>query len=123
MKTEGLYIVVEKKNALNLDFYVTAQLNPSHKIFTGHFPNHPVLPGVAMLQIVKELLEKHLKKPLFLKKVNRIKYLNIVNPNVQETLVFQFQIEEIGDTIKVKNNCTFADGTPVMHGVLVFSKK
>ena len=37
------------------------ELNASHQIFDGHFPNNPITPGVIQLQIVKELLEFHLK--------------------------------------------------------------
>ena len=33
-----------------------------HKIFEGHFPGQPVLPGVCMIQIVKELVEKAMTK-------------------------------------------------------------
>jgi 3-hydroxymyristoyl/3-hydroxydecanoyl-(acyl carrier protein) dehydratase len=34
----------------------TIRLNPDHAIFAGHFPGQPVVPGVCMLQIIKELL-------------------------------------------------------------------
>jgi len=57
------------------------QLNASHKIFEGHFPNNPVTPGVVQLQIVKEILEQALDKKCLLKEVGRCKFLAILNPN------------------------------------------
>ena len=33
------------------------ELDEHHDIFKGHFPGQPVLPGVCMLQITKEILE------------------------------------------------------------------
>ncbi|MEP7278535.1 MAG: 3-hydroxyacyl-ACP dehydratase, partial [Bacteroidota bacterium] len=33
------------------------KINPDHAIFKGHFPGQPVVPGVCMMQIVKELME------------------------------------------------------------------
>jgi len=36
-------------------------INKEHEIFKGHFPNNPVMPGVCMIQIIKELTEKEIK--------------------------------------------------------------
>jgi 3-hydroxyacyl-[acyl-carrier-protein] dehydratase len=32
-------------------------INKRHRIFDGHFPGLPVVPGVCMLQIVREIME------------------------------------------------------------------
>jgi 3-hydroxyacyl-[acyl-carrier-protein] dehydratase len=58
----------------------TIAINASHKIFEGHFPGSPVVPGVCMVQIVKELLEKALSKETSLTKADNIKFLAIINP-------------------------------------------
>jgi 3-hydroxyacyl-[acyl-carrier-protein] dehydratase len=44
-------------------------LNPKHAIFAGHFPGQPVVPGVCMLQIIKEGLEQALDKKLVYKQI------------------------------------------------------
>ncbi len=41
-------------------------INKDHEIFTGHFPDNPVMPGVCMIQIIKELTEKALDLTLFM---------------------------------------------------------
>ena len=66
-------------------------LNADHKIFDGHFPGSPVTPGVIQLQIVKEILELHLKKELQLKTMRTSKFLKILNP--LETPHFQVNIK------------------------------
>jgi 3-hydroxyacyl-[acyl-carrier-protein] dehydratase len=58
----------------------TIAINASHKIFEGHFPGSPVVPGVCMVQIVKELLEKALSKETSLTRADNIKFLAIINP-------------------------------------------
>lgn len=56
------------------------QLNPDHDIFYGHFPGQPVVPGVCMLQMVKEVLEKALGHQFFLRKASNIKFLTFIDP-------------------------------------------
>jgi len=70
-------------------------LNADHKIFDGHFPGSPVTPGVIQLQIVKEILELHLKKELQLKTMRISKFLKILNP--LETPHFQINIKFVQD--------------------------
>jgi len=56
------------------------EFNPSHKIFEGHFPGAPIVPGVCMTQIIKEFLEKALAKETRLTKADHLKFLAIINP-------------------------------------------
>lgn len=56
------------------------QLNPAHPVFEGHFPGQPVVPGVCMVQMIKELLETVTGKKLMLKQSDHIKFLSVINP-------------------------------------------
>ena len=66
-------------------------LNPKHEVYKGHFPEQPVVPGVIQLQIVKEILEKHLVQQLFIAKVSNAKYLKINTPENSEVLQITIQ--------------------------------
>lgn len=63
-------------------------IDAGHKIFEGHFPGQPVLPGVCMLQIFKELLEKATGQKLFLYQADSSKFLSMVDPRQTPRLVF-----------------------------------
>lgn len=56
-------------------------INPTHEIFSGHFPGNPVTPGVVQIEIIKELLSFHFNRPLRLKYLDNCKFLAILNPN------------------------------------------
>ena len=56
------------------------KINPAHEIFAGHFPGTPVVPGVCMMQIVKEILEDVLAKDINLIKADHVKFLTVINP-------------------------------------------
>lgn len=56
------------------------RLNSNHKIYSGHFPNNPVTPGLVQVQIVKEILEFIYHKDLRLISMSRCKFMKILNP-------------------------------------------
>lgn len=58
----------------------TIIFNASHPIFSGHFPSVPVVPGVCMIQLVKELLEQGTGTPTRISKAAQIKFLTVINP-------------------------------------------
>ena len=61
-------------------------LHPEHPIFAGHFPGQPVVPGVCMLQIIKEGLEQALGKKLFLSQAATIKFLSMLVPTADKEI-------------------------------------
>jgi 3-hydroxyacyl-[acyl-carrier-protein] dehydratase len=82
----------------NNSFKIVLELNAIHKIFEGHFPGQPVVPGACMLQIVKEVTEIILNKKVQLTKADNLKFLQLINPNEHRTLQMglTFNISEGG---------------------------
>ncbi|RFS21132.1 3-hydroxyacyl-ACP dehydratase [Chitinophaga silvatica] len=58
----------------------TIELNASHPIFGGHFPEQPVVPGVCMMQTITEVLATALQKPVKLQKATQMKFLTMIDP-------------------------------------------
>lgn len=56
--------------------------HPGHRIFEGHFPGQPVVPGVCMMHIVKELVEMFLAPGVKtrLVRADSAKFLIMINP-------------------------------------------
>src|SRR6187455_624442 len=57
-------------------------INKSHAIFEGHFPGTPIVPGVCMMQMAREIMEVHTHSVLNLVKADSIKFLSMLNPEV-----------------------------------------
>lgn len=76
------------------------QLNAAHVIFEGHFPGQPVLPGVCMMQMVKEVLESTLTKPTRLVRADDLKFLSIIVPNPDTTIRIEITTTTDGPNIK-----------------------
>lgn len=108
MLIEGLY---NTETFTKTDGGLTARIriDPGHEIFKGHFPGKPVMPGVCMIQIVKELTERALEKELFLSVASNVKFMAIINPETDPELVLELAISGEDDLIKVRNTTSFGD--------------
>ncbi len=84
-------------------------INRAHPIFTGHFPNQPVTPGVCMMQIIKELAEKWAQSKLVLKKARNIKFMAIINPENNPNIQVQLDVEEEEGLLSIKSTTSFED--------------
>lgn len=106
MLIEGLYSVIALEQS-NEGVKATIRLNKDHGIFKGHFPGNPIMPGVCMIQIIKELTEEAVDKTLFLSVSSNIKFMAIINPDLNPVLHMDLTITENEDEVKVKNVSSF----------------
>jgi len=89
----------------------TIQINASHQIFEGHFPNNPITPGVVQIQMVKEILQEALQQECLLKEVGRCKFLTILNPNEFPEIIVKIDYAINEDkTLKVSAQGTTING-------------
>ena len=83
------------------DVKATIIINADHKIFEGHFPGHPIVPGVCMMQMLKEIIEQVTQKMTNLIKAHDMKFLALIDPsrnnNIQVSL--KYSIETDGSII------------------------
>ncbi len=108
MLIEGLYkVTANEKTAEGISAKI--HLNKDHDIFKGHFPGNPVMPGVCMIQIIKELTEEATGKDLFLAVSSNIKFMAIINPEKNPDLQLVIEMAEENGEVKVKNTTTFKD--------------
>jgi 3-hydroxyacyl-[acyl-carrier-protein] dehydratase len=77
---------------------VNIELNPNHKIYKGHFPNNPVVPGVCMTQMVKEIVEQITNKKLTMVTGDNLKFTAVLNPEITRlvTLTLTLKNKEEG---------------------------
>ncbi|RRA95133.1 hotdog family protein [Paenimyroides viscosum] len=83
------------------------ELNPAHDVFKGHFPNNPVTPGVCMLQILKELTQQATNTNLFIKECSNVKFMALINPEVNAVLAITIDINKVEENFKIKASASF----------------
>lgn len=75
----SLYKVLHKEmDAAGITYSV--ELDSEHFIFKAHFPGQPIMPGVCIVQMVKELLEDCLGKSFRISRIKNVKFLSVISP-------------------------------------------
>ncbi len=124
MVLENFY-TIKNKEVLNkaTSYNFDVSINSKHQIFEGHFPNNPIMPGVCMMQITKDIVEDITGEKLFMKKCSNVKFMAIINPEENKDLKLKIDISytEDGD-IKVKNSTKF-DETVALKLSAVYTKQ
>ncbi len=75
--------------------------------FHGHFPNDPVLPGVAELTMVYDLIKKYEKKKgndINISSMRRIKFRKIIKPNEKLSIAIQKNEKDQSFSFEIKSD-------------------
>lgn len=89
-------------------YLVTVLINENHEVFEGHFPGNPVMPGVCMMQIIKEISEQITESSLLMQSISNVKFMALINPFVTPELRLELEIIYAENQfIKVKNTTYF----------------
>jgi 3-hydroxyacyl-[acyl-carrier-protein] dehydratase len=104
------YSVTPVSNKENREYTFAVLLNQTHRIYQGHFPQQPVVPGVCMLLIIRELAENAVGSKLMFTDVSNIKFLSLVDPTINHELVIKLTLDTIeAGGYNVRASIEFAD--------------
>jgi 3-hydroxyacyl-[acyl-carrier-protein] dehydratase len=108
-----LYIIQSLTQHENL-VQAEVLLNADHPIFKGHFPGHPVLPGVCMLEMISEISGQCHRGVFMISAGPMIKFLQMIDPGKNPVLYFEINYQFSPETV-------FANGK-IFFGSVVFMK-
>lgn len=74
------------------------EINLRHPIFDGHFPGQPVVPGVCMMQMVREVMDAALSGPTRLVRADSVKFLNVIDPVGHNVIYAEINYLTMGDS-------------------------
>ena len=80
------FFTIGDKQVSGNELTVTLTINKDHRIFEGHFPGQPVVPGVCMMQMILEMMEQVTGKRLKLLTAYDMKFLAVINPQVNNNV-------------------------------------
>ena len=87
---------------LNADGTTTFQFKfaASDPVFAGHFPGHPILPGVFQLELVRVAAEVMRACPLAIGEVRKAKFQRPILPD--EVVALELKLSDDGGTLQTR---------------------
>jgi 3-hydroxymyristoyl/3-hydroxydecanoyl-(acyl carrier protein) dehydratase len=92
----------------------STEVDRKHPALEGHFPGHPIVPGVVLLDLVITAFKKEQSRALNVHKIPWVKFLSPLEPG--ERIEFVFSISN--DRVEFTGKC--ADKT-IVSGQFEFS--
>ena len=110
MVLQDFYKILSEEKISDSKYVFMILVNEKHDVFKGHFPGNPIMPGVCMIQIIKELSESITKSSLLMQTLTNVKFMALINPEVTPELRLEIDITTTeDDLVKVKNTTYFND--------------
>jgi len=72
-------------------------ISPDHPSLPGHFPGHPVVPGVVLLNEIVETLRGMVGQPIVVTGIPSVKFVSPLKPG--EALTIRLEQEEAGQAL------------------------
>lgn len=99
-KNNFFKIISSEINDENSSYLI--EIDNKHDVFNGHFPGNPVTPGVAQLEIIKELVSDATGNKCDLKELANCKFLKVINPEIDAQVTIDLkQISKDNDELKI----------------------
>ena len=108
MTLQSLYKISDLKYSEG-EFSANLSFDPGHEIFKGHFPGQPVVPGVVLIHILKDLCRKIVDSDVRLMKGTNIKFLNMIDPRNKTTISISGTFTKTDNEISLNANIRNAD--------------
>jgi len=91
------------------EFNVSIELNEEHKIYKGHFPGNPIVPGVCIIQMIKEIMSELFNKKLFLNQGSNIKFISMIKPEINKMLNVNYKVKNDDDAYQLNVVISFEE--------------
>lgn len=122
MLLKDFYTIKELEKTTDSKYKVLILINEKHEIFQGHFPQNPIMPGVCMMQIIKELTEKIMACSLFMESLSNVKFMALINPFVNSELLLDLEVTVTDDNLIKIKNVSYFDETVALKLSCVYRK-
>ena len=95
----------------------------NEEFFNGHFPSHPVMPGVLVIEGMAQCLgvlvmESALGKVPYFAAIENTKFRNPVKPG--DTLIYDVKVDKIKNNFVKASGKTYVDDTVVAEASFTF---
>lgn len=106
MKLMNDFYSIVDESSCDVTYKCQLKMNAQHGLYKVHFPGNPVTPGVCLVQMATEILERKYDKKLQLSEAVNIKFRKTVGPDDEPTFVIN---KAVFEDDQLKTSVTFED--------------
>ncbi len=81
------YLLKDLKRSDSNEICAEVQVPPDSPWFSGHFPEEPILPGIAQLGMVLDMINHSSDKNMKVSSVSRVRFKQIIRPDDELRIV------------------------------------
>ncbi len=122
MLLKDFYKIISLENTADSKYKAVILINEQHEVFQGHFPDNPIMPGVCMMQIIKELTEQITDSSLFMQTLSNVKFMALINPFKTPELRLELDVTTTEDNLIKVKNVSYFDETVALKLSSVYRK-
>ena len=107
MKLQNDFYSIVDETSCDGTYNCKVKMNPQHGLYKVHFPGNPVTPGVCLVQMATEILERKYNKKFLLSEAVNIKFRKTVVPEDEPTFVFNkvvFEDDLLKTSVTIEDN-------------------
>jgi 3-hydroxyacyl-[acyl-carrier-protein] dehydratase len=122
MLLKDFYTLISLEKTADSKYRALILINEKHEVFKGHFPGNPIMPGVCMMQIIKELTEQITESLLFMQSLSNVKFMALINPFQTPELRLEIDVTTTEDNLVKVKNVSYFDETVALKLSSVYRK-
>ncbi len=97
------FFYIRELELLEEEIHAVLKINPDHQILMGHFPGFPVVPGVCMMQMAREVFEQ-VKGAVRITQGETMKFLALLNAGQHPTVKLNITFKELASEYAITAN-------------------
>jgi len=99
-----VYSIIESMSDNSEEVIYMIKIDFSHQVFKGHFPERPILPGVMMCDIIRDLVSESLNTKVQLSLAKNIKFSKMISPSQCNHYRIKIKTEKNKETYSVRSS-------------------
>lgn len=115
---QNLYSI-DNESLLDESFSYGISFNADHQIYKVHFPGTPITPGACQLEIIRQLAALYIGKDVQIIEVKNIKFLRIITPLENVSVIVEGQISRDQETGLIKCTAQISNADSVFTKVVM----
>ncbi len=114
MKTSRSFYTSKEIRKTESGIEAELAFDPGHELYSGHFPENPITPGVCLIQALNDVVAAQFEGKQ-IKEIRKCKFTAIHNPNEVPEVIATLKVVESDEELRVSGDISDSSQTFVKY--------